>query len=381
MKAHNDYILHLASWYPTHECHTHAIFVKDQISTISEHILPGVVYSVVESDKIKNKKVSAHKSSSLVEYQMTIPRRKHVFRLWTYFMAYCHVRRIIAKHGKPKYIHCHVMFPIISLATLLQIILSVPLFVTENFTVFDQNSTQRYKGFIIKFCRFFSSRARKIQCVSNNLENQLTRFGFNESKLIKIPNLVDQDNFHYRPRRPNAPLQFLHVSTLANDAKNPIGMLDALKLLDDKGNEVDFTIICNKEYNLQNTINYALDLGLYEKINFHKSISHEEMGAFMSNYDVFVLFSNFENMPCVLLEAQCCGLYIISTTIGGPVEIVTDLSLGTLVPSRDYEALANEIEKLVCESVVIDRKHISHKGINRYGTDSYLNSMHHLYSI
>ena len=31
----------------------------------------------------------------------------------------------------------------------------------------------------------------------------------------------------------------------------------------------------------------------------------------------FVLFSNFENLPLVMIEAMCCGLTVITTDVGG----------------------------------------------------------------
>ena len=54
--------------------------------------------------------------------------------------------------------------------------------------------------------------------------------------------------------------------------------------------------------------------------------------------DVFVLSSEFENLPVVLLEALACGLPVVATDVGGVREIV-DESVGALVPPRDVPAL------------------------------------------
>ena len=42
----------------------------------------------------------------------------------------------------------------------------------------------------------------------------------------------------------------------------------------------------------------------------------------MQRSHVFVLNSNIENSPCVIGEALCCGLPVITTNVGGIPELV-----------------------------------------------------------
>ncbi|MEP3032879.1 MAG: glycosyltransferase [Pseudoruegeria sp.] len=66
--------------------------------------------------------------------------------------------------------------------------------------------------------------------------------------------------------------------------------------------------------------------------------------AFMKACDVFLMSSDWEGHPTVLIEAMACGAPIVSTDCrSGPGEILCDGSFGRLVPVGDAEALADAV--------------------------------------
>lgn len=65
---------------------------------------------------------------------------------------------------------------------------------------------------------------------------------------------------------------------------------------------------------------------------------------YMANASVFVLSSNWEGLPTVLIEALAVGIPVVSTDCkSGPVEILSRGKFGKLVPVNDVAALSHAI--------------------------------------
>lgn len=84
----------------------------------------------------------------------------------------------------------------------------------------------------------------------------------------------------------------------------------------------------------------ASRLGLGERVTFTGHVAHEELAPLYRSADVFVLSSDFDNSPNVVLEAMACGLAVVATDAGGAVEYITEGQGGSLTPPRDASALA-----------------------------------------
>lgn len=72
-----------------------------------------------------------------------------------------------------------------------------------------------------------------------------------------------------------------------------------------------------------------------------------DMASFLGCLRIFVLPSLWEGFPNVIMEAMAHGVPVVATDVGGVKELVTPES-GTLVPPGDPKALAEGIEKTIC---------------------------------
>lgn len=95
-------------------------------------------------------------------------------------------------------------------------------------------------------------------------------------------------------------------------------------------------------------------LGLQDKVELPGR--KENLPELMNSKAMFVLSSDYEGMPNVLIEAMCMGMPVISTDCpsGGPRELIQDRKNGMLVPVDSQE----ELFKAMCYMAEEDHSEI-----------------------
>lgn len=97
----------------------------------------------------------------------------------------------------------------------------------------------------------------------------------------------------------------------------------------------------------QNLINYVFSKDLQKRVQILGRT--KDIYEKLKNSDLFILTSNFEGMPNILIEALAIGLPCISTDcpVGGPGELIENNVNGILVPVNDKELLLKAILSLL----------------------------------
>jgi glycosyltransferase involved in cell wall biosynthesis len=87
--------------------------------------------------------------------------------------------------------------------------------------------------------------------------------------------------------------------------------------------------------------------GLDEAVHTPGSIPHHELPGLFQAATMYLLTSNYEGLPGVLLEASAAALPIVSTANNGAKDLINDGETGILAPIGDAPALARACLDLI----------------------------------
>ena len=104
-----------------------------------------------------------------------------------------------------------------------------------------------------------------------------------------------------------------------------------------------------------------------------------DIDSIMAASDAILLTSNNEGTPVSLIEAQASKLPIISTKVGGVIDIVKDNAI--LIDKNDANALAKAMIKIADDSIINDNILINRQNfiIQNYSIDNLTNNIRNTY--
>jgi rhamnosyl/mannosyltransferase len=188
-----------------------------------------------------------------------------------------------------------------------------------------------YKPLILK--RVLRGAARVVVFSQEQRAAVAAKYSVDAARIAVVPNGVDDVFLHTGPRFPHLKPRLLFVGRLSVQKNLP----QLLRALDGISDQFETTLVGEGELEAQ-LRQAARDLGL-KNVQFHGRADGPELRELYRNADVFVLPSEREGMPLVLLEALAMGLPIVATDVPGNRDLVSDGQNGLLIPLGDAAAL------------------------------------------
>lgn len=225
----------------------------------------------------------------------------------------------------------------------------VPVVATEHVTIEALRAT-RGKRMQVRFAARLYARAAAVVAVSDGLAGALvSELNLPADKVCTIYNPFDPDLDSLVVQRPTHPWfggpapTLVAVGRLMPQKAFPL-MLQALAMV---RREIPARLVVFGEGDLRPELEALVrDLGLVESVDFAGYVANPFPA--MRVADAFVLSSDWEAFPFVLVEAQRAGAAIVSTDCAfGPNEIIEHERSGLLVPPRSAEGLAAAILRVL----------------------------------
>lgn len=348
-------ILFLSSWYPTRNAPTHGIFVKRHAEACALHNQVAVLY-VCSDQSMKDRAIDLTVVEDgpvytvIVYYKKVttaIPLVSSWTKLYRYKLAYYKGWKHIRKNfGIPDLVHANILFPSGSTALVLKMLYGIPYIVTENWTGYLP-SDGSYRGFFRKFItKRIANSAGFLTPVSLDLQQAMQSHGFRSNYEI-VPNVVDVKLFYPEENKiRREKKRIIHVSALEDPQKNVSGIIRTISKIAKGRADVELYIVGDGEYRTKlEQLAQQLDV-LNRSVFFTGLKLKDDLASFMRQSDFFVLFSNYENLPCVALESLASGIPVIVTKIGGTPEHISK-EMGIIVEPKDEAALEKAIHHML----------------------------------
>ena len=396
-------ILHLLSWFPRPNDPTLGNFCVRMIDALPEDC-HSVILSVCDGkDMTKSFEIKEIKGAHHTHVQIYIrPPKINAIRKLKMLRMYQYGLNYIKNHFfEPDLVHLHVAYPLGQVALLWKKLFGYKYVLTEHWTIYQPQNKEVLVGKLKRKIVKIANNAELIMPVSLDLQRCMEGHGVH-NRFQVIYNLVNTKMFkpcidsrqHTSLHRNDmqgdngqpcidsrqrtdlsgndmhgakAKKKMLHISTLRDEAKNFSGILRTIERLRQQRDDFELHVI--HDYEAPEFKSFVKEHHLEDCVIFHGKKTSQEVAQAYQNADFFVLFSNFENLPCVIVEAFASGVPVLSTAVGGIAEILSP-ERGILIPQGDEDALLQGMNTLLDHGQEYNREAIRDYAIKTFAAQN-----------
>lgn len=377
-------ILFLPKWYPHKANPFHGLFVHRHATVITP-ICNVYVLFARSSNEVKN---DWYQVSTTIEDDVHVTRyyyKSHItgikaldriIKLWLYFHCISKgLKQYKKQHIHFNLAHIHMLGRTGRVALYLKRKWKLPYVVSEHFSGYFPERNE-YHGVIRKWLdRKVCKDAASVVTVSQRQQEAMQSHGL-AGVYTLIPNVVNTDVFHItNENRPRT--QFVVIADQDDRVKNISGIINAFQAVASIHSDVQLRII-GGGVDLTRLQAYAISKAYGVQIYFEGAQSQHFIVEELNKSLGLVLFSHFENAPCVISEANACGVPVIVSNVGGVSELIDD-KRGILVHPKDEKALSEAMIQLLNNQEQWNRMAIRQYVVDHYSNQVIGNQLNELY--
>ncbi len=363
----------LASWYPSITSPTNGDFIQRHAIALSSKIPVLVIHTIHDP-----------KAPSHVRYEVL--SKGHLTEIIIYFRHSGDTSSIISKisynrlfyrytdrlldhlfrtYGRPLCLHVHVPVKMGLVAIKAGRKWQVPYVVSEQSSKYlpgiEDGYDKRSWYYQYSVRRIFST-ALAVSNVSAAVGKIIAKLAGREHIRV-IRNVADPFVFHYQPAE-ITPFTFIHASTL-KPQKNIKGILQVFSKLYSERQDFKLVLLGGEDDGLSLI---SREYGPVTWLELEGTVEHRQVAGYMQRSNCLVMFSRDENFPCVIVEALCSGLPVISSDVGGCPEAISDAN-GILVRSGNEDELLAAARYIMDHYSRYNRAEIAKQAAALYGNE------------
>jgi glycosyltransferase involved in cell wall biosynthesis len=367
------YVLVIPGWFPSKVNFLAGDFIERHAKAASVYF-PVKVLFVVKDHSLPNGKIelvhqqlSEHYETFIYYYSCPASVMGKLFSVW--LQAKCLARGfqlIAGKYGLPSLLHAHVLVKHAWFALKQSKRHRIPLLASEQWTGYLPEAKGEFESLSVfqkRTMKKVFNHAVHVTTVSDYLSKKIKeRFFF--TGYTVIPNLVDTTIFQPSPSISPDKTRIIHISTLSQQ-KNFDDIISACQLLSHPEN-FELLVVGPKK---QEYIQRVYRSGCEHYIFFREEVPHAELSKLISASDALLLYSNYETFGCVIVEANACGVPVITSDFPVFDENVIEGITGLKVRLDDPQALADCMRKFINKEYRFDKEEIIRITKQKYSSE------------
>ncbi|MCI0478328.1 MAG: glycosyltransferase family 4 protein [Anaerolineales bacterium] len=166
-------------------------------------------------------------------------------------------------------------------------------------------------------------------------------------RLESDPNRIAEVRARYANSQP-----FLFFVGVIEPRKNIGALVDALRVLRERGYPHRLLIAGRKGWLYQDTFDHVKQAGMESQVDFLDHVPDADLPALFAACDAFVFPSLYEGFGLPPLEAMACGAPVVCSNTSSLPEVAGDAALG--VNPREVGEIVNAVERIITDCALRD---------------------------